>query len=135
MGYEVSYLVDRRIVFIHLQGKLTMDELRVMTAESRRLSEEGIPFVHVLSDTRELKVDFKVSDFMELFRGLPPIPTVGWSVHITDNALQRFFFSLISQLVHNKTRTFATVEEGIAFLQKIDDTLPVIPMPSKVKQE
>jgi hypothetical protein len=135
MGYEVSYLVEKRVVFIYLQGKLTMSELRVMTAESRRLCEEGIPFVHVLSDTRELKVDFKVSDFMELFRGLPPIPTVGWSVQITDNALQRFFFSLIAQLTHNKTRTFVTVEEGIAFLQKIDDTLPVIPMPRKVKQE
>ncbi len=135
MGYEVYYLVDRRVIFIDLQGKLTMDELRVMTAESRRLSEEGIPFVHVLSDTRELKVDFKVNDFMGLFRGLPPIPTVGWSVHVTDNALHRFFFSLIAQLTSNKTRTFATIEEAIAFIQKADDTVPPIPMPHKQKQE
>jgi hypothetical protein len=135
MGYEVSYLVDKRVVFINLYGKLTMDDLRKTTAESRRLCEEGIPFVHVISDTSDLKVEMKVSDFMEMFRGLPPIPTVGWSVGVTSNSVHRFFFSIVAQLTHNKSRNFATMEEAIAFLQKADDTLPVIPIPRKVKQE
>jgi hypothetical protein len=45
--------------------------------------------------------------------------------------MDRFFASVITQLLKKRSREFATIEEGIRFLQGIDETLPPIPLPNK----
>jgi len=56
---------------------------------------------------------------------------LGWAVYISPKKMDRFFASVITQLLKKRSREFATLEEGIRFLQGIDETLPPIPMPNK----
>ncbi len=134
MSYEVSWLVDRRVLYVRLYGSHSSEEIRRLAAETRELCEEGLPFVHIISDTTEqLRAEFKMQDILNMFRGAPPpIAKVGWSTYVSLNPVNRFLFSITSQLTSGKHRAFVTLEDAIAFLQQVDHTLPSIPVPEKM---
>ncbi len=136
MGHEISWLVDKRVVYVRTYGEMTMSEMKEISVHARKLCEEGIPFVHVISDAAEQgKVDVKLQDVLNFFRGAEVIAKTGWSVYVGKTAMERFIFTIISQFNKNNHRTFATLAEAVAFIQSVDETLPVLPMPGQAKRE
>ncbi|MFN8376786.1 MAG: hypothetical protein U0694_28425 [Anaerolineae bacterium] len=136
MSYETSWLIDKRVLYLRIYGTTTIAQGRQMLDEARALCEQGTPFVYIISDaTEQTATEFRLQDILEVFReSAPPIPGVGWSVYVGPGAIERFFFSVMSQLTSGKHRAFATLEEAIAFVQRQDETLPVIPMPVRQPQ-
>jgi hypothetical protein len=135
MPFEVSWLVDQRVVYVRTYGEMTMSEMQESSVQSRKLCEEGIPFVYVISDATDLvKVQVKLQDVLAFFRGAKVIDKVGWSVFVGATSVERFFFAIISQFNNNNHRTFSKLEDAVAFIQSADDGLPVIPMPGHVNK-
>jgi hypothetical protein len=59
------------------------------------------------------------------------IRNLGWAIFISPSKLNRFFASVVTQMSKKRGRQFATLEEGLMFLQDIDDTLPPLSIPDK----
>lgn len=131
MPYAVSWLVDKRVIYAQLYGYVTTDELSAYYQSLIDLAQDSELLLHTLTDSTGM-TGMKMS-FRELQNmGFDGIHNLGWAVLISPNKINRFFASVITQLSHKRGRQFATIEEGLRFLQEIDDSLPPIPMPEKV---
>lgn len=134
MAYDVTWLVDMRVIYFQPRGVVSMDKLREANDKIRALTEEGIPFVHVIADASKIeKINFNLNDLTKLFRGMEASTKLGWSVYISPKMLDRFFASVTTQMTTARHREFATLAEAIAFVQSVDDTLPPLPMPNVIE--
>jgi hypothetical protein len=102
-----------------------MDELREANDIIRALTEEGIPFVHVIADAIGIeKITFNLNDLTKLFRGMEASAKLGRSVYVSPKMVERNFANVATQVTSARHREFASLGEAIAFLQSVDDTLP-----------
>ena len=60
------------------------------------------------------------------------VDNLGWALYISPSKMNRFFASIITQLTNKRGRQFATLEDGLRFLQDIDDSLPLLSVPEKL---
>jgi len=131
MPYAVSWLVDKRVIYAQLYGYVTTEELSAYYQSLIDFAQDSELLLHTLTDSTGM-TGMKMS-FRELQNmGFDGIHNLGWAVLISPNKINRFFASVITQLSHKRGRQFATIEEGLHFLQEIDDTLPPIPVPEKM---
>ncbi len=131
MPYEMSWLVDKRVIYARLYGYVTEEELASYYQSMVTLAQDSELLLHTLTDSSGM-TGMKMS-FRELQNmGFSGIHNLGWAILISPSKLNRFFASVITQLSHKRGRQFATLEEGLQFLQEIDDSLPPIPMPEKL---
>jgi hypothetical protein len=134
MPHEITWLVDMRVIYFHLRGVVSMEELREANDQVRAMTEQGIQFVHVIADATHIeKISFGLSDLTKLFRGMEPSPKLGWSMYISPKMLDRFFASVTTQMTTARHREFSTLAEAIAFVQSMDETLPTLPTPKPVE--
>ena len=126
MAIEIKWLLPGRIVYIANRGTITVDELQ---NESRQLIEfldegEG-PLVHLLTDVTELG-EFPISVGLLNRTSVEPLrhPRMGWLVVITNNRMLKYLGSMVTGLSSVRYRAFTSVDEGLAFLNEVDSTLP-----------
>jgi hypothetical protein len=130
MPYTISWLVDKRVLYTHMYGFVTGEELQAQSREMEtyvHASEQLLYMINDATDTTGSNMglrDLQKTQFVET-------PNLGWAVYISPKKLDRFFASVITQLLKKRSREFATLDEGIRFLQDIDESLPPIPMPLK----
>lgn len=130
MPYTVVWLVENRVIYFRPTGSVGMDQLSQANDLIRAMTEEGVPFVHVIADATNLeKFTFNLSDLTRLFRGMEASSKLGWSVYVSPKKVERFFANVTTQMTTARHREFATLTEAIAFLQSVDDTLPTLPIP------
>lgn len=136
MPYEVSWLVEKRIIYFHTSGIATIDDVKAGNKKVMAMLEEGIPFVHLITDSTDVeKVQLGLNDLASVFRDMPASPKMGWSIYISPKMLDRFFASVTTQLTKSRHREFTTLEDAIAFLRSVDDTLPEIELPRRQPHE
>jgi hypothetical protein len=136
MPYEVTWLVDKRIIYFHTSGIATIDDVKAGNKKVMVMLDEGIPFVHLITDSTDVeKVQLGLNDLASVFRDMPASPKLGWSIYISPKMLDRFFASVTTQLTKSRHREFNTLADAIAFLQSVDDTLPKIELPSHHPQD
>jgi hypothetical protein len=126
MPYEVQWLVENRVIYQRLYGHLILEELR---EAGQRVSEHvlaGTPLVHMVSDfTHVDKFPMNLREVNSMLEN--PYPErFGWMIGITSNTLIRFFGTVVPQLQGARIRMFTSPEEALAFLQSMDDSLPVL---------
>jgi hypothetical protein len=127
MAYNVSWLVDKRIIYFRTTGTVTIDQVKNANKQIMIMLEEGTPFIHLLTDTTNAdKISFSLSDLMSVFRGMPATSALGWSVYVSPKMLDRFFANITTQMSNSRHREFSSLDEAIAFLQSVDETLPEI---------
>ena len=130
MPYSLSWLVEKRIIYTRMYGFVTGEELLAQSQEMEgyiRASELLLYIITDATDTTGTNMglrDLQKTQFADA-------KNLGWAVYISPKKMDRFFASVITQLLKKRSREFATLEEGIRFLQGIDETLPPIPMPNK----
>jgi hypothetical protein len=130
MSYQVSWLLENRIMLISYVGVLTSTELRAYLAETMDLRDRanaalgvGGPLVHTITDARLLtKNDIALKDALKVVETVRK-QRVGWTVYIPANKMDLFFASLGHQLAGVRFRHFASIGEGVDFLKEVDDTL------------
>lgn len=124
MAYELSWLVENRVIYENLAGNLTLDELREVGKLVGEYVATGTPFVHLLADLTQVgKFPMNLREINNIFEN--PYPDrFGWMVGVTNNQVVRFFGTMIPQLQGARIRMFASADEALRFLQSVDETLP-----------
>ncbi len=130
MPYEISWLVDKRVIFSQTSGFLIGDDFTALNAAMEEYARMGENLIHIISDSTEVTgMDLGLRDLQKI--RFPDLPNMGWAISISPRQMERFFASVLMQLTNKRGRQFATLEEALRFLQEIDDTLPQLPMLDK----
>src|SRR3954465_2283693 len=130
MPYKVSWLVDKRVIYTRLYGLVTSEGLSAQKEQMVPLIQSSDQLLYIItdgSDTTGTSMglrDLQKTQFADA-------ANLGWAVYISPKKMDRFFASVITQLLKKRSREFATLEEGIRFLQSVDETLPPIPLPNQ----
>ena len=130
MPWEISWLVEKRITYTRMYGFITGEELIAQKTEMEKYIQQSEHILHMISDaTDSTGTNMGLRDLQKT--QFADAPNLGWAVYISPKKMDRFFASVITQLMKKRSREFATLQEGIQFLQEVDETLPSIPMPDK----
>lgn len=131
MPYKMSWLVEKRVIYTRLYGHVTSKELASYYQTMLVYAQESELLLHTLTDSTDItNMDMGLRDLQNT--PFADIRNLGWAVFISPSKINRFFASVITQLSKKRGRQFATLEEGLNFLQDIDDSLPAIPLPQNV---
>jgi hypothetical protein len=130
MPYTISWLVEKRIIYTRMYGFVTGDELSAQKVEMEPLIQNSDQLLYIITDATDTTgTNMGLRDLQKT--QFADATNLGWAVYISPKKMDRFFASVITQLLKKRSREFATLEEGIRFLQSVDETLPPIPMPDK----
>ncbi len=130
MPYTISWLVDKRVIYTRMYGFVTGEELGAQKVEMEALLPNSDQLLYIITDATDTTGtnmglrDLQKTQFADATH-------LGWAVYISPKKMDRFFASVITQLLKKRSREFATLDEGIRFLQSIDETLPPIPLSDK----
>ncbi len=130
MGYQLSWLVEDRVMFCYVSGVMTRDDMVLLIDDVATRIRNGKPPVHYIGDSTQLeKLDLTVRDIHLLFRFIRRPPESGWNLDVTTNRFTRFVGGIASHLAGIRYRQMNSIEDAITYLQQADLTLPEIPMP------
>ena len=126
MAYQISWLVEGRVMQIIVNGTTTVEEIQDQALSLTKYLDNGQgPLVHTFIDLLQLEnFPINLSLLNNSMASTLQHSKVGWNIVITSNRMVKFLTSLVMQLSKVRFRTFATWEEGIAFLNDMDSTLP-----------
>ncbi len=126
MPIEISWLVEGRIVYVKLDGKLTFEKIHAISkAIVTHLDAGQPPYVHVLIDNQDMTSHPQTLNKLREATRFLKHPNLGWFIIFgSDNPLLRFFSSVITQLAGVRWRVLGTRTEALSFLQEVDQTLP-----------
>ncbi len=130
MTYQVSWLLQDRIIYLLNTDVGTAEDVVNSTREAQALLEQSPPNVHMIVDGQTETNDISLGDLLTIIRTSPASPNLGWFIYVSESKMNRFFGSIASQVTGAKTKSFSTVAGAIEFLQRADLTLPQeIPLP------
>jgi len=130
MPYAISWLVDKRVIYTHMYGFVTGEELGAQKTEMEALLPNSNELLYIITDATDTTgTNMGLRDLQKT--QFADATNLGWAIYISPKKMDRFFASVITQLLKKRGREFATLEEGIRFLQSVDESLPAIPMPDK----
>ncbi|MCI0711186.1 MAG: hypothetical protein L0154_13595 [Chloroflexi bacterium] len=125
MAYEISWLIEKRLILITFIGVLSKEDLYAVSEAAFKMAESGTAPVHSITDGTSLtSIEIGIDDLRKIMENRSY--KSGWSVTVTPGRMERFLASIANQLFRMKSRHFATYEEAITFLQAVDTTLPEI---------
>jgi len=130
MPYETSWLVEKRIIYTRMYGFVTGEELLAQNKEMGIYIQQSEYLLHTINDATDTTgTDMGLRDLQQT--QFTDVANLGWAIYISPSKMNRFFASVITQLSKKRGRQFATLEEGLKFLQDMDDTLPPLTVPEK----
>lgn len=125
MPYITEWLVPNRVIISHNYGITTAAEAKENLEAMAPMVEEGIPFIHYITDgTDVIRSDFSLKDLKSIFGNMEKNTDMGWTCSINPSGIQRFFSALIFQFAGMRGRSFTSIDEALRFLADGDDTLP-----------
>lgn len=135
MGYQLLWLIQDRVIYIRQFGVINRDELiryldesMVMRDEANARLGEGGPLVHTITDARAVeKNELQLSDLQTMLHSLRA-QRVGWSIYVNESKIVRFLASVAHQMVGVRHSMCSSMEDALAFLNKVDETLPPLTM-------
>ena len=93
MAFEISWLVEKRVVHVRIYGNIDIEETRQQREAIKVFCLDGISPVHVIVDTREVK---KIPMSPSQMKEMKPDSTrrKGWTLIITNSAVIRLLHAL-----------------------------------------
>jgi hypothetical protein len=129
MPYQVTWLVEDRVLYFYLYDILSSDDFHAMMTEGRTLVDSGQAPVHIITDLTDVeKTEVGIDEFRK--RGRDRSPNLGFSVNVTPRRSERLVSSIAARVMGFNTRHFSTLEKAIAFLQRMDTSLPALELPA-----
>ena len=130
MPYAISWLAEKRVVYTRTYGFVTGEELTNQNKEIQVYAQQTEQLVHIITDATDTTgTDMGIRDLQKT--QFLSVHNLGWALYISPSKMNRFFASIITQLSNKRGRQFATLEEGLTFLQQMDESLPPFSAPEK----
>ena len=121
MPYDISWLVEDRVMMIHLMGDLTIEALSTMTDESFELVRNSAYKVHAIVDHSA------VTSMPNLIRLITDVPrnrhkNQGITINIMPDmkSLNKFMTTSLMQVIGLEQRFATDLDEAKRIIQKID---------------
>lgn len=126
MSYELSWLLDKRIIHLRAFDVLTTEEYRAAATELLTLFDEGIAPVHIVVDHLDVQeIKFSPGIIKELI--FPEQHSnSGWTILVSASKMAAFSINMIVQLNKIPMKTCNTIEEALSILQRMDQSLPKV---------
>ncbi len=138
MAYHVSWLLENRIILIRYQGTVTLKDLESYLTETAHMRDQANaalgsngPLVHTITDASSMEKNaISLPEALQATRlTVTSQQRVGWSVYISAGVIDRFFSTAGHQLAGVRYRAVDSIEEAVAFLKSVDDTLSDFVLP------
>lgn len=124
MPYQLSWLIEERVIYAEFQGRITVDELKAFIADVTDYIESGTPLVHLITNSLHMeKVDMSLATLQTLASAYELTDQLGWTIDINRHPILRMFAGLAVQFANVRQRTVKTIQEAVNFLRTNDDTL------------
>ncbi|HRF96343.1 MAG TPA: hypothetical protein PLZ51_14155 [Aggregatilineales bacterium] len=127
MPYTLSWLVDKRVLYLVVEGEVTANLIRDIIAESLVMAKEGIYPVHTITNATQAKsIPKNTPAILNEFKNTK-LETTGFSVVITTNPLIRFLSQFLLKLFRLELRFASDLDDAMVILGRMDNTIPIDP--------
>jgi hypothetical protein len=132
MPIKIAWLLPQRVLYVRvLGGQFTGESLRHMLSDVEQQAHTAAQPVHVIfngRDTADCYDDLPgtLARVQQYFAS----PAIGLNFIITDQWLKRYMIALLLLPSYRaRLKVFETVPLALTFLQRVDATLPPLPLP------
>lgn len=138
MTHYHDWLIENKVVYVKFWGDISVEEVGEAFAKSNTFSlETQNPPVHFLHNWGEVSsFPKKLHELRRLTKSVKgDSRRIGWVVVFgTENMIMRFLGDVFFQMFRVRFRMFLDETEAIAFLKRVDMTIPEFPdLPEIVK--
>jgi hypothetical protein len=129
MAYQIEWLLENRVLYIKAVGDVTIEDLEAAISIMTTMLDNGEAPIHSISDNRFVgKFPTSLSTLRKLMTPHPKAK--GWSLLIQNNTATRFIGEMLTRFSgQSKIKSFTTLVEGLAFLERNDPSLGTIRNP------
>jgi hypothetical protein len=123
MPILVEWLVPHKVIFERSWGDVTPDAAEFDRLVIEHIDSSSAPLVHMIGDVREMTATPKFGG-LKMMRFLQH-PRLGWYIFVgVENRIIKMFGTAVLQIFRVRHRFVSSTAEALAFLQKVDSTLP-----------
>lgn len=124
MPFQVSWYVEKRIVYGHYYGEITIEELTEATAIIYDYLEQTEAPAYLIVDTTDVtRHPYSLASLKQAL-GRDRHPNLAWTLGVTPNKMVRMMSGMLNQMARMQAKHFTKLEEALEFLQRLDKTLP-----------
>ncbi|MEO8610733.1 MAG: STAS/SEC14 domain-containing protein [Chloroflexota bacterium] len=126
MPAATTWYQENRVVLVHVQGELTLDDMVAVDrkiVELVRAGSQATPLIHLIVDMRAMtKMPINLAQVHRTLTHLKE-PALGWSVMVGMSPVMRWVASTVIQMAGARFRMFPTAEEAVSFLISQDESI------------
>lgn len=125
MPYTVDWYIENEIIYTRYSSVTTTEELRESLVKSKALMDSSPrPLVHSIIDVGDVVEAVALKDSLSVVREVGTHPRAGWSITIREESmLVKMAAAMGSSLFRLRYRSFSTLDEAIALLKEMDQTI------------
>jgi hypothetical protein len=125
MSYQISWLVENRVLLIEGHGEVTLQEMEQQAQDIRRLIAGTKTPIHFVVDLRDLeKVDYDADSAAYIADVLYATISLGWRLLYGNRDITtREMFRTTTRRYGLKTAWVSNQQEALRFLSDVDETL------------
>ena len=123
MPTQSSWYLQDRIVLVRSIGNMTTDEMLAddRTLVNNFLNKTSAEKVHIIFDNTKTTGSPPIWAFRKL--KFHKHPKAGWTVAFGGNKFINFMATIAAQLSNRHLRLFSTLNECLAYLKQVDESL------------
>ncbi len=125
--FRAEWYIPNQVLYVVAWGEMSKEILTDYLKLISRLidsTDDSHPLVHVISDFSRIRKQLGLIDTAQVMKSIKPNPKTGWTITIGEtSAIAKMVSDIARQMVKVRQRSFDTVEEAIAFLHEVDESL------------
>lgn len=123
MPYQIDWLIPNRIIDVTLKDETNIEELMRLVQVMEAYIRDGEAPIHIIMRADTItSFPNDIQDSYKIFRLLPR-QQIGYLIVTTTDTVLQYITSTTARLIGLRWRTYATSEEAIQFLARIDKSL------------
>ncbi len=125
MPYSVNWLIENEIIYARYSGATTAQEMRDCLMKTRAMIEgSSRPLVHMISDVGDVTETVPLKESLPIIREIGSPAQAGWSITLREKSIFiKMGAAMGASIFKMRYRTFDTIEEALAHLKLVDQTL------------
>jgi hypothetical protein len=129
MSHTIEWFLPQRVIFMHIEGDVTVAEIKAVSNEITALLDAGNAPVHLLVDDQKVQKFAiglaKINKSVAFMRH----PALGSMVGVGEiHPMVAYIVPVISQILGAKLLRRKNLDDALEYLKQIDSTLAIEPM-------
>jgi hypothetical protein len=121
----VSWLVEKRVMYVTMEGEQSRQSFEHMNDEMFRFLEEGEAPVHVILDVSQLKKPYLDISLISK-KSVSNDKRIGLLAIIGAKGTIQFVIKMVGTIIKSNYHLVASMEEGIELIREKDSTVATV---------